>query len=89
MTGPYGQLASSIISVPLCHTSCLLKIAHILKNTSLLFAGELKRSLDIRQSPPLELPSKMLKYKRMKERQQQLAAQAENDSSTKCAGTQT
>ena len=54
------------------------------------FAGELKRSMDLRHSPPKELPSKMLKYKRMKERQQMLTAESgENDVNKKCAGTQT
>ena len=46
--------------------------------------------MDLRQSPPKELPSKMLKYKRMKERQQMMAAESgENDVNKKCAGTQT
>ena len=54
------------------------------------FTGDLKRSMDLRQSPPKELPSKMLKYKHMKERQQMLAAESgENDVNKKCAGTQT
>ncbi len=58
------------------------------------FAGDLKRSLDERHSPPKELPSKMLKYKRLRERQQMLNADARGataaaDVDRKCAGTQT
>ena len=46
--------------------------------------------MDLRQSPPKELPSKMLKYKHMKERQQMMAAESgENDVNKKCTGTQT